>query len=163
MRLFIASPVRIVNYEEIRKEFAPLIEGKWVPEENLHLTWIFLGEQSDREVDAIGERLKQIAPLTQRVKLEGLGSFGRPPKILFAGAKDKRLYKKASQFKAAGFENDRFTPHVTLCRIKKVHEKKKFLEVLHAYRHREIGLIEEPIKLYESILSDKGAKYRILD
>jgi 2'-5' RNA ligase len=162
MRLFIASPVRIINYDEIRERFAPLIEGKWVMRENLHLTWVFLGERPESELSQIMARLQEVEGLRDSVKLRGLGSFGRPAKILYASAKERSLYKKASQLRAAGFENHRFHPHVTLCRIKKVIKKEEFFEVLHAFEGVEIGEIESAIHLYRSILREEGAHYRIL-
>jgi len=43
MRLFIASPVIFDNYASLKEDFEGIIEGKWVDEKNLHLTWVFLG------------------------------------------------------------------------------------------------------------------------
>jgi 2'-5' RNA ligase len=163
MRLFIASPVRIINYEEIRRRFTPLIEGRWVFEENLHLTWAFLGEYPESDLSQIAARLQAVKGLSASVKLRGLGSFGRPAKILYASAKERSLYKKASQLRAVGFENRRFHPHVTLCRIKKIIKKEKFFEALHAFEGVEIGEIESAIHLYQSILRKEGAHYRILE
>ena len=47
MRLFIASPIILDDYASIQEDFKDIIEGKWVEEENLHLTWVFLGEMKD--------------------------------------------------------------------------------------------------------------------
>ena len=44
MRLFIASPVVLDDYSSIKEDFKNIIEGKWVEEQNLLLTWGFLGE-----------------------------------------------------------------------------------------------------------------------
>ncbi len=160
MRLFIASAVHLSHYEEIRETFSPLVEGRWVAEQNLHLTWIFLGERDDAE--EIRQQLRQVRPLSRQIVLRGLGSFGRPLKIFYAAVRDRSLWKKASQLHAAGFANERFRPHVTLCRVKKVLDAKRFREAVATYRNRKIGYIEKSIHLCESRLLPEGAAYRIV-
>ncbi len=157
MRLFIASRVIVKEYAQIREAFAEVLEGRWVKEEHLHLTWVFLGERDDPEPWL--ERLATVLPLAHEVQMRGLGSFGRPPKVLFAGEKKPVLFKKASQFRSAGFEMDRFRPHVTLCRIKKIHDRAAFREKLHAFKKMETVRVHREIGLYESRLTNNGPIY----
>jgi len=158
MRLFIASRAVIMHYEQIREEFADIIEGRWVQEEQLHLTWVFLGERDDAE--EILQRLARIDPLAHEVSMKGLGSFGRPPKILFAGEKRPVFYKKASEFRREGFEMERFHPHITLCRIKKIHDREAFRAKIKAFQKVKLALVKREIDLYESQLTSGGAVYR---
>ena len=158
MRLFIASPVKFDDYVSIKEDFKDIIEGKWVEEENLHLTWVFLGDA--REEKPIIEKLKKISPLESEVGIEEMGYFGRPPRVLFANAEEKILYHKAREFKEAGFDLYRFKPHITLCRIKTIHDYKAYKEKLKTYREKSLGLILPEINLYESTLTSEGAEYQ---
>ena len=157
MRLFIASPVILDDYQSIKQDFEGIIEGKWVEEENLHLTWVFLGECEDAA--PIKAKLSTITPVETEVDVAELGYFGRPPRILFAKAESKLLYDKAREFKAAGFDLYRFKPHITLCRIKQIHDYKAYKEVLKSYREKPLGKIIPEISLYQSDLGRDGAHY----
>ena len=160
MRLFIASPVQLENYREIREDFNDIIRGKWVEEENLHLTWVFLGEVADEQ--AIIRKIQKLTPLEQKVRIAELGYFGRPPKIFFAKTEEKLLYEKAKIFKEAGLDLYRFKPHITLCRIKQINDYKRYKEVMKSYRERSLGEILPKITLYQSELSGKGPEYTAL-
>jgi len=157
MRLFIASPVILNDYSSIKQEFEGIIEGKWVEEENLHLTWVFLGEVE--EPHPIMEKLASIAPLPEEIPIARLGYFGRPPRILFAKAESKVLYDKAKAFKEAGFDLYRFKPHITLCRIKQIRDYRAYKEVLKSYREKTLGSILPHIALYKSNLGKDGVQY----
>jgi len=157
MRLFIASPVKVNDYASIQEDFKDIIEGKWVKEENLHLTWVFLGDLKNE--NPIIDKLKKISPLESEVGIEEMGYFGRPPRVLFAKTEEKVLYNKAREFKEAEFDLYRFKPHITLCRIKAIHDYKAYKEKLKEYREKALGLILPEINLYESTLTSEGAEY----
>jgi len=157
MRLFIASPVKFDDYASIQEDFKDIIEGKWVKEENLHLTWVFLGDVKNE--NPIIDMLKNISPIESEAGMEEMGYFGRPPRVLFAKAEEKLLYNKAREFKETGFDLYRFKPHITLCRIKTIHDYKAYKEKLKEYREKKLGLILPEINLYESTLTSEGAEY----
>ena len=157
MRLFIASPVVFDDYTAIQKDFEGIIEGKWVEEKNLHLTWVFLGEK--KEEQPIITQMKKLSALENEVDIAELGYFGRPPRVFFAKAESKVLYKKAKEFKEAGFDLYRFKPHITLCRIKKIHDYRAYKKVLKSYREKPLGKILPKIHLYKSDLQSEGAHY----
>ena len=158
MRLFIASPVILDDYTSIKEDFKDIIEGKWVEEENVHLTWVFLGDA--KEITPVIDRLQGISSLEDRINMKALGYFGRPPKIFFARSEEKALYDKAREFRDSGFDLYRFKPHITLCRIKTIHDYRAYKEKLKTYRERSLGVIRPEINLYESTLSSEGAEYR---
>jgi 2'-5' RNA ligase len=160
MRLFIASPVRLENYTQIREEFNDTVQGKWVEEENLHLTWIFLGDVSDEH--AVIKKMKELALPKTEVTIAELGYFGRPPRILFAKAQKKSLYETATHFKESGFDLYRFKPHITLCRIKQINDYKRYKEIMKCYREKTLGIVLPQITLYKSELSEKGPEYTTL-
>jgi 2'-5' RNA ligase len=155
MRLFIASPVILDDYTGIRNDFDGIIEGKWLEEENLHLTWVFLEEVDDPK--PVMERLKVLSMLKESVEVSELGYFGRPPRVFFAKAESKLLYQKAREFRKAGFDIYRFKPHITLCRIKKIHDYRAYKERLKKYREKSLGSILPQIHLYRSELIPSGA------
>ena len=158
MRLFIASPVILDDYASIKADFAHIIEGTWVEEKNLHMTWVFLGEIP--KAKSTIARMSSLTDLESEVQIAELGYFGRPPKIFFARAEQKILYEKARHFKEAGFDLYRFKPHITLCRIKAIHDYKAYKEKMKSYREKKLGIILPQISLYESKRTSKGLEYQ---
>jgi 2'-5' RNA ligase len=161
MRLFIASPIKLNDYASIQEDFKDIIEGKWVEEKNLHLTWIFLGDVKNEK--PIINKLKKISSLESKIDIEEMGYFGRPPRVLFAKTEEKLLYNKAREFKEAGFDLYRFKPHITLCRIKTIHNYKIYKNILRTYKEKHLGIILPEIILYQSVLNPKGAVYTKLE
>ena len=155
MRLFVASSVVMPEYANVKNDFQECIEAKWVAEEQLHLTWVFLGEQPDAK--PFMDMLSKISALKEKTALRSLGYFGRPPRVLYVKARSKQLFEKAKEFEKSGFNLDRFKPHVTLCRIKRVLDREVFKEKVKAYEKRELGLLLTDIALYQSVLTDRGA------
>ncbi len=155
MRLFIASPIILDDYTSIQEDFKDIIEGKWVEEENLHLTWVFLGDVKNEK--PVVNKLKNISPLESEVVIKEMGYFGRPPRVLFAKTEEKPLYDKAREFKKTGFDLYRFKPHITLCRIKTIHDYKTYKDILKTYKEKHLGIILPEIHLYQSVLGPKGA------
>lgn len=158
MRLFIASPVLLDDYAAIKEEFKDIIEGTWVEEENLHMTWVFLGEKP--KAHATIAKMSSLASLECEVEIAELGYFGRPPRVFFAKAEQKALYEKARHLKEAGFDLYRFKPHITLCRIKAIHDYRAYKEKIKEYREKKLGIILPQIVLYESKQTSKGLEYR---
>ena len=157
MRLFIASPIRLEDYQKIVEDFSDVIAGKWVKEENLHLTWVFLGEH--KEPEPFKKLLQNIPSLSQKVPVRGMGYFGRPPKIFYANTRAKILFDKVRAFEEAGFKTGRFKPHITLCRIKKILDYTAYKERVKMYRKKVLGVVLPEIILYESHLTQEGANY----
>jgi 2'-5' RNA ligase len=157
MRLFIASPVLLDDYAAIKEDFKEIIEGTWVAEENLHMTWVFLGEMP--KAKSTIAKMSHLSNLESTVEIAELGYFGRPPKIFFARAEQKVLYEKARHFKEAGFDLYRFKPHITLCRINTIHDYKAYKETLKTYKEKRLGTILPEISLYQSTLIKEGSLY----
>lgn len=160
MRLFIASPVMLDDYTAIKEDFADIVEGSWVEEHKLHLTWVFLSEHPTAQETI--EKMASLTNLQNEVPIAELGYFGRPPRILFAKAEQTVLYDKAREFKTAGFDLYRFKPHVTLCRISHIHDYKAYKEKMKAYRERLLGKVLPQIILYESKRTSRGLEYQSL-
>ncbi len=162
MRLFLGTFANMDNLENIKKEFSDILEGKWVENNNLHLTYIFLGEVEDPK--KIIFKLKDIKYIKKTISIKGLGYFGRPPKILFAKVNDKNIKKLYESIcKELDLDiDDNFLPHITLIRIKKVKGIKRFLEKIENYKNRKLGQLELKLVLIKSELTPKGPKYSVI-
>ncbi len=161
MRLFIASKVRLYDHIQIRNHFDATLHGKWVEAQNLHLTWVFLGDTMSPET-AIATMQKVSQQLDHAIPVKGLSTFGKPPQILYGASDHKRLYEQAARFAEAGFEMHRFKAHVTLCRIKSVADRKGFDNTVRSFQEYTLGEILPEITLYRSHLSKEGPRYEAL-
>ena len=130
MRLFIAIPLS----EEMKKALVTCmhdlkkqgVEGNYVPAQNLHLTLAFIGEYDDPE--KVKEVLRSVPKPPFRMSLSEKGNFGN---LLWAGVKGNQKLKTyvkdlRAALKGAGipFEDDKFTPHITL--VRKAASKKPY-------------------------------------
>ncbi len=150
MRLFIATPVNLPNYLAIKNDLSKYIEGKWVEGWNLHLTHKFIGEDIPEKYKDINLKVP-----TSKFKIKGLGLFGN--KILYLKADvDDSINRQINEKFQLNNEKS-FVPHVTLCRIKNIKDKKIFDEI----KKWDIINFEIPfeIYLYKSTLTKKGPIY----
>ena len=157
MRLFIASRAVIKSYDDIYSNLSSSLYAKWVEVNNLHLTWVFLGDSMSRD-EAI-ERLSKISIERKPTIIKGLGYFGRPPRVLYIGRDFDSFKAEVEAFKEAGFDMDRFKPHITLCRIKEIEDREKFFSFVKRDGRDFEAIVDSKIALYSSRLTPKGAIY----
>jgi len=161
MRLFIASKATIDEYTRIKERFERSIDGRWVEEKNLHLTWYFIGESEtpDRYI-----RVIDTLPIPEKeTPLSGLGIFERRKNhILYASIPRLSDEWKDTLEKLQIYSNRKFTPHVTLCRIKKIYDKKMLYDSIRHYSGKRIGKIANGISLIESHLHKNGVEYETI-
>lgn len=156
MRLFIGTKLWTDSLEKPLKELE-LIEGiKPVEKENIHITYVFLGEVSDIKPHInILEKYRGWGAF--EVSLKGLGFFPSKNyiKVIWVGCYSDKLYELGKSI-ASEYECD-FTPHITLGRVKKRVNLKDFTE---KYETMDFGKVKiDNICIYESILSRKGPTY----
>ncbi len=161
MRLFIAAPAKIKRYEELRETFCETLKAKWVVPENLHLTYLFLGEYDPKE--AIN-RLKGIKYEKFEAPGIGLALFGKPPRILYTPIKEKRVYLIQRQI-ASRFQkfDKKFVAHVTLARIKGISDLEGLYKTVSGFNKKPILSVVNEIGLYKSELKPEGAVYTLLE
>lgn len=126
MRLFIALSLP----PEARGPLTALQErlpvGRPVPEENLHLTLAFLGDQPDEAVEALHDALSTLRAPAVPLTLSGAALFGgksgQAVGLEADGGKalTEMFDRVRSRLRSAGVtvERRRFRPHVTLARLK---------------------------------------------
>lgn len=167
-RLFVAVPLP----PSLRMSLSQLRSGipgaRWVEPEMLHLTLRFIGEVDGAAEEDVHVALADIEAEPFEVTLAGVGQFGdKKPHTLWAGVKagEKlvRLVSKIEQaLQRAGFppETRRYTPHVTLARLRDVKPARvaSFLTA-HGLFQATPFLVTQ-FTLFSSFLSRNGALYR---
>lgn len=148
---------------------------KWVETDNLHLTLKFLGETQEDKIPQIKQILKYFvinkSPLN--LKFDKVGIFGSAynPRVIWFGINENTQIKDfgnelLNQFNENGFASDRqnFVPHLTVGRIKFLHNKKDFQSVIDQVKDKYIQSFNiSEIVLFESILKPAGPVYKIIE
>jgi 2'-5' RNA ligase len=132
MRLFIAIELPqfvAAHLAKMQDALRPIVDARWTPPEQLHLTLKFLGETPDQRVDQL-LKLFQTVRVDEEISLRvnGLACFPSrgPVRIVAAGLEDAggqcaQLQERIDRAcNAAGFalESRRWTAHATLARLK---------------------------------------------
>ena len=130
MRLFIAirlsdemKKALVTCMHDLKKQ---VVEGNYVPAQNLHMTLAFLGEYDDPA--NVKEVIRKVPLPEFRLALSEKGNFGN---ILWAGVKgNQKLKTYVKDLRAAlaaegiPFDKEKFVPHITL--IRKVSAKNPY-------------------------------------
>lgn len=145
-RLFLALRAQLNDYIKLRSDFMASIKGRWVADENLHLTLCYFGD--DYEVDELLEKLPEVVETIEPLPLISLG-YLKYNNILFAKVKSKKLEElQASVCTHLSLPNAKlFIPHVTLIRIKEIQNKKAFKEMLKTIKVRPLVLLKQALSL----------------
>lgn len=124
MRSFLAVPMPEPAAEALLSVQARLPTGRPVPEENLHLTLVFLGETAEATLATLDESLRTTRLPAARIAFGGLDTFAEmerglvfvsvepAPRLVALQEKLARLSRAAG----ADLPRRRFRPHVTLTR-----------------------------------------------
>jgi 2'-5' RNA ligase len=177
VRLFVAVVPPVEAVEHLAEFVEPRREHpddgiRWAAEENWHLTLAFLGEVPERKTDELEDRLERAAhkraPMTLR--LAGGGAFpnAAEARVLYTGVHggEPELSRLATGTRAAanraGIEvaGRKFTPHLTVARLRRPLDVTKWLRIFETYAGPE--WIADRIELISSRLGegpDRGAAY----
>lgn len=174
MRVFVAIDLP----EFVRSELVHLQNtlplGRPVPEENLHLTLSFLGEQRDKAIEEIHAALSDIRAPVFDLQLVGVGSFDqRKQQVIYADvARCQQLLELEQRItrslRTAGveFQKRRFRPHVTLSRLaslmsaSETHNLHERLANILAFRASPFEV--NSFQLFQSTLTPDGALHEVL-
>ncbi len=141
---------------------------------SIHLTLKFLGETSQDQVSLIREKLEERISFFEPffLKIMGLGAFPSVsrPKIVWAGLESNdhlvRLHGDVEHaMQEIGFEPEdrKFSPHITLARIKSPGNANLLEAVLRKMEGFDMGISPvQSVLLYESILKPDGAVHKVL-
>jgi 2'-5' RNA ligase len=147
----------------------------WVKPENIHLTLFFLGDilperQSPVEA-ALSVVARNVRPFTFSV--QGAGAFPNlnRPRVIWVGLEEPTgqlalLHRAVNEAMAnVGFqpEDRRFSPHLTLGRVRQQASREEAQAVGEALRQVEVGhlgdVIVEELIFFRSVLKSSGAEY----
>ena len=176
-RVFIGIPVgcKIKSILSIVKSAVNCnpIHIKWIPPENIHLTLSFLGNIRVENIPHLIESLeKKITSNDFQLTITGTGVFpsSKSPKVLWLGISKGldelillqiQVEKSVREFKD-NYENNTFTPHISIARIRMLHTKIDVLPFLSSV-YFPIDLDVNSISMYESKLLPEGAQYSIIN
>jgi 2'-5' RNA ligase len=149
---------------------------RWVPVENIHLTFKFLGEVSPVVVATVERALAPLLgaepPLV--FDLAGVGAFpsAARPRVLWVGVREPETPRLPSlfariedAFAGLGFPREErpFKPHLTLARAKPEGRPADLSETLERFAGIELGrTVARELWLYRSELRPQGARYTAL-
>ena len=160
-RLFLAIPVTILDYQRLQDDFEGIIQGKWTIPQNLHLTLNFFGNVFEKEF--LIKTLSTLELKAEPSDLKGL-SLLTHNKILYAQTHNDSLFTLHTQIREALMLpcEQKFIPHVTLMRIKKINHPTLFEQKLRTYDKKIIGKVHPRIQLIQSQITATGAQYTVL-
>ncbi len=179
MRLFVAISID----ESIKRSLEGAIESlraarapvRWVKHDGLHLTLKFLGETSMKKLDELCLSMENISKRVSpfEITVEGSGAFPHParPRVVWVGVDEPsrslpRLWKLVDEaVSSLGWEKEKrkFTPHVTLGRVKGNINLGRLEETLTQLRDVHWGSqAVENFSVYRSYLGPGGAQYEVV-
>ena len=144
---------------------------KWVDPVNIHITLAFLGDTETKRIQDLAVILEKACTGFGQLafSLTGTGLFksGRDPRIIWTGIDNsgnliKLNSKITDELKKSSFVTDSKTyrPHLTIGRIKSVHDKDLLITTIERYRDMNLQLVKvTEITLFESVLKPSGPEY----
>jgi len=163
---------KLVQFEnEIKNSGAQV---KLVEPKNVHITLKFLGDTEEALIDEIENimknAVKDIKPF--KVKLSSAGVFPNQNyiKVVWIGIQNGEVIGEIANnidepLAKLGFERERrrFSPHLTIARVKTAKNKEKLMQIVNNYSEIEFKEMEiNSIKLKQSELTPKGPIYTTL-
>ena len=143
----------------------------WTKPSNIHLTLKFLGGVEASRIDSVGKALEQAAQGIGSFEVEvgGAGCFpsARGPRVLWVGISDipeqlRRLYDNIEvELERQRFprEKRKFSPHLTIGRIRAPHNSARVAEALIAKGFDFESFTAEQVILMRSDLKPTGSIY----
>jgi 2'-5' RNA ligase len=176
MRMFISIEVP----EAVKKELAVAqgrlrvagADASWTRAEGMHLTMKFLGEVTDQQVPEIMSSLRKAAEGTGPLGLSvsGVGTFPNPKnaRVVWIGlagdivqlTRLQVAVENAMVLLGMAREERKFTPHLTLGRIKYIRFHDRWIKTLEEIRDISLpGFEVTSVSLMKSELKPAGAVY----
>jgi 2'-5' RNA ligase len=156
------------HVDEIQKEIVSWpIMCKFVEVENLHVCMSFLGEVDEKEIDCIGKKLDEICKIYPKFEAVVNGVKAIPNesyiRVLALDVSDsKGIMESIRKEVVEKIGGDSHPPHLTLCRVKNVSDKKSVVQKLEEMK--SVGEIFHVagMQLIKSELSRSGPVYSVI-
>jgi 2'-5' RNA ligase len=162
-------------YNELKSHTTKLDKINWVVFDLLHITLKFLGEVPEEKIPAIAEKLRIVcentAPFT--IDIASIGLFGSvyKPRVLWFGVENteelQQLHRSIEkQLRKLDFPPHigNFVPHLTIARLNKVDDKKRFLKRIEENQTGEIQRFTvKEVVLFETRFDRGGVGYERIE
>lgn len=166
-RIFFAIniPVGIKNeiFSELSSEI-PENKMKIVKTENIHFTVLFLGYFSEERIEELKVKLQQLEFKKFKIKISEVGHFNGKIIWLGIGEGDKEMRKLNSELRNfLQIPDNKFSAHATIARNKFL-GRNEIDELIEKLKQKNFTaeFEAETLDLMESVLSEKGPKYKKL-
>jgi 2'-5' RNA ligase len=169
MRLFVALAIPDPVARSIMLIQGGVPGARWQTREQLHLTLRFIGEVDGRDAAMLDDALAGIEAPGFDLQLHGVGQFGnKQPHALWAGirksdALDHLQRKVDNAIRRVGQPQDahKFTPHVTLARLRNPESAKMIEWLAHHALFTSAEFSVNAFHLYSSRLTSDGSVYAV--
>jgi len=163
--------------EDIKKQLLeyrskwPELPARWVTENNLHVTLVFLGNTSEKELKEVRSIARKIAsmrkPFSFSLSQIVYGPTEKQPKMIWArGIISKEFLSLQKDLaKALGYQDERpFSLHITLARLNEWEFRK--IEPEERPRVQEeisLTISVSSLQIMKSTLKRSGAEYSVIE
>jgi 2'-5' RNA ligase len=172
MRLFVALAIPDAVAASLLLIQGGVPGARWQSRAQLHLTLAFIGEVDGQGAAMIDDALAAIHAPAFSLQLHGVGQFGEGKRArshaLWAGVRAnpalEHLQRKVeTAIRRVGMPNDahKFTPHVTLARMRHPEPGKVVEWLTHHALHTSAEFAVPAFHLWSSRLTGDGSIYRI--
>ncbi len=181
-RLFIAiqlNPELIARVKDLKMKAYDLSNNpafRWTATENLHMTQVFLGDIDVSQIPSMTQLLDQMTSHHDQFELSfsGLGCFPNVnnPRIFWMGLEEAEALRQLYNRLVRGIkglltlERPRFSPHVTLARIKDYANDRTIKELKRLVVEHEQTLFGhlqvQSVTVFESDLQRGGPVYKMI-
>ncbi len=174
MRLFVALPLpyAIKEYLLTLQKAVGNADAKinWVAKKNLHLTLKFFGTIPEHKLDTLRAALRTIRfpPIKTHLTSFGVFPHTHDPHVLWVGLTPEEPLSALQSLidqetLSYGKQEQSFTTHITLGRIKTIKHLPPFLNTINAIRVEPRPLSFTSFLLYQSTLRTTGPQYTLLE
>jgi 2'-5' RNA ligase len=157
------------NIEPIKNELAQLpMNCKFVEKENLHICLSFLGEVDESRINDISTKLDEISKDFHEFEIDVYGIKTIPNEryirvLAFDVTSENNSLNILQERLVKNIGGNAKPPHLTICRVRNVKDKKKVLKSLEIYKSKYISKFNvSSIQLIESRLRKTGPIYSVL-
>jgi len=166
MRLFIAISLSSEIIEHIRDIQKKLPQNATFSiEKQPHITIKFLGETTPTDATKTQEELSNVRFQSFQAKLNGIGLF--TDKVIWAGIEPHNHFEELrknvdTSLKTIFPKDEKFHPHITLARIKKILDEEEFKKSINNIKVKDLNFIVDKFVLIQSIIDSNGTTYKEL-
>lgn len=171
MRLFVAVEMPDVIIREMKRlqnalRDLEICHGTYVGEQGMHLTLKFLGDVSEQQMPGIDSALAGIRAMPIQARVGHVDTFiaGQKITVIYVSLVCPELISLAHKIDQAllpwfAKEARPFVPHLTLMRVKSVHDRERLLHALNKMKVHDTSFEIDSFVLKQSVLTQQGPEY----